>query len=100
MGRATLTTDSTAIRDYITNEVDGVLVPPHDPEAMAELIVDLLADTDRLEALGSAASKTVRKRFNLDLLWRNVADVMLSTLDKSCSNKSRYPSLRNLNVRI
>ena len=101
MGRATLTTDSTAIRDYITNEVDGVLAPPHDPEAMAELIVDLLADADRLEALGSAASKTVRKRFNLDLLWRNVADVMLSTSkDKSCSNKSRYPSVRNLNVMI
>ena len=101
MGRATLTTDSTAIRDYITNQVDGALAPPHDPEAMAELIVDLLADADRLEALGSAASKTVRKRFNLDLLWRNVADVMLSTsTDKSCSNKSRYPSLRNLNVRI
>jgi hypothetical protein len=90
MGRATLTTDSTAIRDYITNEIDGVLVPPREPGAMAELIVDLLADTDRLEALGSAANKTVRKRFNLDLLWRNVADVMISTSkDESCSNKSR-----------
>jgi glycosyltransferase involved in cell wall biosynthesis len=99
MGRATLTTDSTAIRDYVTNELDGVLVPPREPEAMAELIVDLLADTDRLEALGSAASKTVRKHFNLDLLWRNVADIMLSTSkDKNRSNKSRCPSVRNLDV--
>jgi hypothetical protein len=92
MGRATLTTDSTAIRDYITNGVDGVLAPPREPEAMAELIVDLLADTDRLEALGSAASETVRQRFNLDLLWRRVADIMLSTSnDKSRSNNISFP---------
>jgi Glycosyl transferases group 1 len=92
MGRATLTTDSTAIRDYITNEVDGVLVPPRQPEAIAELIVDLLTDTDRLEALGSAASDTVRKRFNLDLLWRRVADIMLSiSNDKSRSNDILSP---------
>jgi hypothetical protein len=78
MGRATLTTDSAAIRDYVTHEVDGVLVPPRDPEAMAELIVHLLADKERLQALGSAATLTVRENFCLQRLWRNVSGLMLS----------------------
>ena len=89
MGRATLTTDSAAIRDYVTNEIDGVLVPPRDPEAMAELIVNLLPDSPRLEALGYAASETVRKRFSLDLLWRQVANTMLSI----CDDKQRRTSV-------
>jgi glycosyltransferase involved in cell wall biosynthesis len=78
MGRATLTTDSVAIRDYVTNEVDGVLVPPRDPEAMAELIVDLLADKERLQALGNAATLTVRRKFGLEQLWQKVSHLMIS----------------------
>ncbi len=37
MGRATLTTDSAAMREYVTDGVDGVLVPASDPAEMARL---------------------------------------------------------------
>ena len=36
MGRATLTTDSPAMREYVADGVDGVLVRPRDPAHMAE----------------------------------------------------------------
>jgi glycosyltransferase involved in cell wall biosynthesis len=77
MGKATLTTDSDAIRDYVTNGIDGMLVPPHDPASMAEMIRILLADDDQLRALGSAAAQTVRARFSLDHLWQGISKIMI-----------------------
>jgi glycosyltransferase involved in cell wall biosynthesis len=76
LGRATLTTDSPAMRDYVTDGVDGALVPPRDPASLAELIGDLLADDDRRQSLGTTAAKTVRASFDLEHLWQNVATVL------------------------
>ena len=78
MGRATLTTDSPAIRDYVAHGANGLLVPPRDPAAMAELISALLADTDRRQSLGAAAAKTVRERFSLEHLWQSVSGLMIA----------------------
>ncbi len=78
MAKATLTTDSAAIRDYVTNEVDGVLVPPREPEAMAEMIVNLLADKERLRALGNSATLTVQRDFGLEQLWQKISRLMTS----------------------
>ena len=80
MGRATLTTDSAAMREYVTDGVDGVLVPASDPAEMARLIGDLLADDDRRESLGAAAAKTVRAYFDLEHLWQSVADLLTAAL--------------------
>jgi len=76
MGRATLTTDSPAIRDYVTHGVNGVLVPPRDAATMADLIDALLANADRTQSLGAAAAKTVRERFSLEHLWQGVSELM------------------------
>jgi glycosyltransferase involved in cell wall biosynthesis len=76
LGRATLTTDSPAMREYVTDGVDGALVPPRDPAYMAELIGDLLADDDRRKSLGTTAAKTARASFGLEHLWQNVAKVL------------------------
>lgn len=76
MGRATLTTDSPAMRDYVTDGVDGVLVPARDPAAMAQHIVDLMSDAERRKSLGAAAAQTVRKCFDLEHMWRSVSSLM------------------------
>lgn len=80
MGCATLTTDSPAMREYVTDGVDGALVPPRDPARMAELIGDLLADDDRRQSLGTTAAKTVRASFYLENMWQHVA----KSLDAVC----------------
>ena len=76
LGRATLTTDSPAMREYVTDGVDGALVPPRNPVYLAELIGDLLADDERRQSLGTIAAKTVRTSFDLEHLWQNVATVL------------------------
>ena len=82
MGKATLTTDSEAMREYVTNGSDGILVPPRAPAAMAEMIITLLADKDRLHAMGTMAAKTVRERFDLENLWQGVSGLMMAACRK------------------
>jgi hypothetical protein len=76
MGRATLTTDSPAIREYVTDGVDGMLVPPREPSHMAQLMKEALADSERRQALGKAAAQTVREHFSLTNLWGSISDVL------------------------
>jgi hypothetical protein len=80
MGRPTLTTDSAAMRDYVTDGRNGMLVPAYEPEAMATLIKFLLADADRRQSLGEAAARTVRESFGLEHMWRSVAKLMKSVM--------------------
>ena len=79
MGKATLTTDSPAIRDYLTDGVDGILTPSRDPLQMAKMIETLLADGEYRQALGNAAAKTVRRRFSLEHLWHAVSALLLAS---------------------
>jgi glycosyltransferase involved in cell wall biosynthesis len=76
MGRATLTTDSPAMRDYVTDGVDGVLVPPRDPAALAQLMTALMTDTGRRQLLGTAAAHTVQEDFSLRVMWQHLAKLM------------------------
>ena len=80
MGRATLTTDSDAMRDYVRDDVDGALVPAGDPAALARAMLALTEDAPRRELLGSAAARTVRERFTTEHMWDAVA-LLLSEHD-------------------
>lgn len=80
MGRATLTTDSPAMREYVTADVDGVLVRPRDPRALADELVALLGDPARRERLGERAHATVRERFTSERMWDAAADVLREVL--------------------
>lgn len=87
MGKATLTTDSSAMRDYITDGVNGVLVPPRAPAVMAELIRALLTDGNHRHSIGLAAAETVRERFGLEQMWKCVSKLMTV----ACTSQSGSP---------
>lgn len=52
--------------EIITSGVDGILVPPRDPAALACAIIDLLDDPVRARELGTRATCTVRDRFTIE----------------------------------
>ncbi len=54
-GRAVVATDGGGIPDLVTNEVEGLLVPPADIEALAVALERVLADRELAERMGKAA---------------------------------------------
>jgi phosphatidylinositol alpha-mannosyltransferase len=59
-GVPVVATDIPGYREVITDGVDGLLVPPRDPEAVAAGLVRLLTDPERAARLGGAARARAR----------------------------------------
>ncbi|MBZ0271047.1 ATP-grasp domain-containing protein [bacterium] len=60
--------------EVVTDGVDGFLVPPGDPDALAERIVTLLKDAPLREAMGRAARETIVSRFSIERMIRAYGD--------------------------
>jgi glycosyltransferase involved in cell wall biosynthesis len=58
VGVPVIGTPTGGMADLIESGVNGLLVPPHDPEALAEAIVTLLSNREQRQALGGAARRT------------------------------------------
>ena len=77
-----------AFEDYITDGVTGLLCDPDDPESLADAAMQLLANQDQRERLGTSARDRVRRHF---LLPRELADwgaLIESLLTESASAQS------------
>ena len=63
------------VPEVITSGVDGLLVPPEDPGALAEAIVCLLGDAPLRDRLADAGYRTVADRFSIDAQVKRIEDV-------------------------
>jgi glycosyltransferase involved in cell wall biosynthesis len=63
------------IPEVITSGVDGLLVPPADPSALADALTRLLLDPAARERLGEAGYRTVRDRFSIDAQVKRIEAV-------------------------
>ena len=65
-GRAVVATDIGGTPEVVAAPIDGWLVPPDDPEALAQSLLLLLEDPLRRTAMGIAAQQKVARRFTRD----------------------------------
>ena len=72
-GVAVVSTDVSGIPELITDGVDGMLVPPEDPGALAEVLARLATDEALRRRLAGAGRATVGSRFDGDALARELA---------------------------
>ena len=66
LGRAVVATNVGGIPEMIEDAVSGLLVPPHDADALARAVVRLLTDRPLAESLGRTGRHLVRERFCLE----------------------------------
>ena len=71
-GKPVIGADIGPTRDVIHDGVDGVLVKPNDPTALAEKIIALLSDPLRREQMGQSGKKKTLARFT----WNRIIDKM------------------------
>jgi glycosyltransferase involved in cell wall biosynthesis len=72
-------TDCCAMPEIIDEGVTGLLVPRHEPEPLADALVELLTDTARAEAMGRAGHTKVIQGYK----WTDVLDRVARHLDAS-----------------
>lgn len=65
-GRGVVAARVGGMADVIENGVDGLLVPPRTPAALAEAIVKLFDNAERRSTMGEHARETVMSRYGLD----------------------------------
>ncbi|MFL5736003.1 MAG: glycosyltransferase [Actinomycetota bacterium] len=64
LGRPVVASDIPAHREFVTDGVDGLLVPPADAEALATAILRMLRDPSEAEAIGNRAAASA-SRFDI-----------------------------------
>jgi glycosyltransferase involved in cell wall biosynthesis len=72
-GKPVVASDVNGTRDYVENDVNGVLVPPHDPVALASAISALYSDVDRVARMAEAARGTALA-LSSSRFWREVLE--------------------------
>jgi glycosyltransferase involved in cell wall biosynthesis len=68
LSRPVVASDVGGIPEMIEDGVNGLLVPPHDPPALADAIVRLLTDHPLADMIGRAGHDTVHDRFCVQLM--------------------------------
>jgi glycosyltransferase involved in cell wall biosynthesis len=66
-GVATVGTDAGGVGEIITNGRDGLLVPPRNPDALADALQRLATDEPLRQRLGAAGRETIVSRFDARL---------------------------------
>lgn len=65
MGRPVISTNVGGIPEVIQDGVSGLIVPPRNPEALAQAIVTLLGDSYHRTQMGDRARRTIEENFEL-----------------------------------
>jgi len=64
-----------AIPDVVGHEVEGLLVEPHEPEALADVLERLITDGELRQRLGAAARRRVEAEHDTVHLSRRLSDI-------------------------
>ena len=81
--RAVVASRTEGTIDYIQDGQTGLLVTPHDPQALALTINHLLADVPECERLGRAARRAAASQFGFEQLARRLADLAMEVADQN-----------------
>jgi glycosyltransferase involved in cell wall biosynthesis len=76
MGRPVLTTDVPGCRETVEGERNGYLIPPRDALALADGMVRMLAEPERLEQMGRESRAIVEERFDVHSVNRAILGAM------------------------
>lgn len=75
-GRPIITTDWTGCREPIENGVNGYLVPIQNPEKLAEKMIELATDRDKLLAMSDAAYRICKEKYAVEIVNQQMRNII------------------------
>ncbi|MBO0729584.1 MAG: flippase-like domain-containing protein, partial [Acidimicrobiaceae bacterium] len=94
-GTPVVASDIAGYREVVREDVDGVLVPPGDAQAIADALYTLWADPSRQAEMGAAAVAGVER-----FAWPRVADEVLEAYDAAIATPAPTGRLQRAAVRV
>ncbi len=79
-GVPVVATEVGGVVDIIENGKTGLLVPPADPESMAEAVTKIFKDPQLARNLAENALRRVQEKYNVELMVKNTLDVYKDAL--------------------
>ncbi len=76
MGIPVIASDLPAIRDFITSDKEGILIPPENPAAMAQAILAMTKDADKYTIMSKNAYQLAKES-----LWKKRASEMIHMME-------------------
>lgn len=83
-GKPVVGSDISGINDVITNEQNGLLVPPMNPEALANAILELLNDKKMRQRLGQNARQLMAEKYSWDIITSRIEETYNEAIKDSC----------------
>ncbi|MBT6535530.1 MAG: glycosyltransferase [Rhodospirillaceae bacterium] len=74
-GVPTIATDVGGTGEIIDHGITGLLIPPHNPTAMAQSILDLVQNTALRDTMGHAARAEIERTYGMDICARAYDDL-------------------------
>ena len=75
LGKPVVITDVGGNRELVNHGENGLLIPPRDPQALADNVLTCLEQTERTQKIGQNAKETVLTLFSLDRMINNYQDL-------------------------
>lgn len=72
MAKPIVATDISGVREQLSHNHDGLIVPPKNPQALAEAITHLIDDKNKANELGKKARSSAELKFDLKQTVRNM----------------------------
>ena len=94
-GTPVIASDIAGYRDVVRDGVDGVLVPPADPQALAEALRDLWEEPERRAAMARAAAHDVER-----FAWPRVAGEVMEAYEDAVATPKPAGSLQRAAVGV
>jgi glycosyltransferase involved in cell wall biosynthesis len=80
MAKPIIATKIDGITEQITDGVDGILVPPRDPSALAKAVIRVLNDKELARSMGLSARKKVEREYSVEKMVAETEEVYMSFL--------------------
>lgn len=79
-GVPVVATEVGGVVDIIENGRTGLMVPPADPQSMAEAVIKIFKEPELARSLSEAAYQKVKDKYNVELMVNNTIDVYKEAL--------------------
>ena len=74
-GLPIVTTDTTGCKDVVINGVNGILVPPRNPQKLADALEELINSPDLRKKMGREGRSLVERKFENEIIISRTLDV-------------------------